>query len=324
MAPLVSVLLPVYNGAPYLHAALESVFSQTFDDFEVIAINDGSGDSSGDILRSVSDPRFRYFEQANQGLAATLNRAIHEARGIYLARQDQDDLSRPDRFAKQVAYLDEHPEYGLLGTWAEIWLENVPGARAHRHPTENHEIQFDLLFDNPFVHSSVMFRRSLVETIGGYSTDRSRQPPEDYELWSRMARHCRAANLPELLLVYREMPSSMSRDGVNPFLDRVIAISVENLAWATGRSLPDEALQDTTALLQRAFHRVSGAPDLAGLQQVIRDAGAGVARHCQVPLERLEAKIATTIGNLEHHYRSRSGVEGWMRRSLACVRKVFR
>lgn len=324
MAPLVSVLLPVYNGAPYLHAALESVFSQTFDDFEVIAINDGSRDSSGDILRSVADPRLRYFEQANQGLAATLNRAIHEARGLYLARQDQDDLSRPDRFAKQVAYLDEHPEYGLLGTWAEIWVENVPGARAHRHPTENHEIQFELLFDNPFVHSSVMFRRSLVETIGGYSTDRSRQPPEDYELWSRMARHCRVANLPELLQVYREMPGSMSRDGANPFLDRVITISVENLAWATGRALPDKALQDTTALLRRAFHRVSNAPDLAGLQQIIRDAGAGVARHCQVPLERLEAKIAAVIGNLEHHFRSRSGVEGWMRRSLACVRNVFR
>jgi glycosyltransferase involved in cell wall biosynthesis len=236
--PLVSVLMPVYNGAADLRRALDTVLGQTFRDFEVIAINDGSKDESAALLDAVDDPRVRVIHQDNMGLAATLNRGLAMARGGLIARQDQDDLSHPERFAKQVAYLNAHPDCILLGTAAEIWVGDEPTERSHDHPTEHALLAFDLLFNNPFVHSSVMMRRDSVLGIGGYTTDKSRQPPEDYELWSRLARKGRVANLPERLLVHREVPQSMSRTGPNPFLDRLVSLSAENLAFANGLTQP--------------------------------------------------------------------------------------
>jgi len=122
-APVISVLLPIYNGAPYLVEAIDSVLNQTWKDFELIVINDGSTDDSAAIVHGYDDPRIRYYEHENIGLAATLNRGIDLAVGEFIARQDQDDISKPERFARQIVYLTAHPECVLIGTWAEIWGE---------------------------------------------------------------------------------------------------------------------------------------------------------------------------------------------------------
>src|SRR4051812_15533497 len=119
-APKISVLLPVYNAEPYLKEAIDSVLQQTFADFELIIINDGSKDRSADIIKSYTDKRILFIDQENIGLSATLNKGIALARGEYIARQDNDDISRPERFRKQVTYLDAHPRTMLLGTAAEI------------------------------------------------------------------------------------------------------------------------------------------------------------------------------------------------------------
>ena len=116
-SPLVSVLLPVYNGEPYLKAAIDSILAQTFTDFECIIIDDGSSDGSSALISSVDDPRIRFYQQPNRGLPATLKRGLSLARGVFIARQDQDDLSHSDRLRLQVAYLQSHPECVLLGTW---------------------------------------------------------------------------------------------------------------------------------------------------------------------------------------------------------------
>jgi Glycosyltransferase like family 2 len=158
-----------------------------------------------------------------------LNRGIETSRGRYIARQDQDDLALPGRFAKQLAFLNENPDVAIVGTWAHIYAGDTPTARYHRHPCSNVALQLELLFNNSFVHSSVMIRAAVLREVGGYCEDKSLQPPEDYELWSRIARRYPVANLPEVLTVYREVPGSMSRAMDNPFLKNLLRISSENL-----------------------------------------------------------------------------------------------
>jgi glycosyltransferase involved in cell wall biosynthesis len=263
--PLVSVLLPVFNGAPLVRVAVESVLGQSYGDFELIVIDDGSTDDSAALIEEFSDPRIRFYRQSNSGLAATLNRAIALSRGKYLARQDQDDISLPSRFEKQVYFLETHPACGMVGSWAEIWEGDRRTSRTHRHPCDNLALQFELLFDNQFVHSSVMSRRDVFERVGKYCTEKSRQPPEDYELWSRVAREFEVANLPELLQVYREVPTSMSRDRANPTLAKVIRISAENLALATGKILPCPEIEALAAL---SHGKLSGA---SGIGEMLRE-----------------------------------------------------
>lgn len=207
--PALSVILPVYNGGAYLAASIQCILDQTFTDFELIIIDDGSTDKSGDVIRGFSDDRIRVITQVNQGLARTLNTGIAAAQAPLIARQDQDDISLSDRFAKQIAFLRTHPEIQLLGTWATITDQSGNAINVHEHPTDDEEIRFQLLFDNPFVHASVMFTRSLFDTVGGYDPDPA--VFEDFDLWSRMVRHTRTANLPEHLVLYREVSTSISR-----------------------------------------------------------------------------------------------------------------
>lgn len=230
MKPAISVILPVYNGLPYLIDSINSVLAQSFEDFELIIINDGSTDNSEMVVKKISDSRVRYEYQRNQGLAAALNKGVQLAKGKFIARLDQDDLMLNTRLAKQMEYLESQPNCAMVGTWSDIWVGTKPTDRGHRHATSHKALQLELLFDNPFVHSSVMMRTDASRELGGYSEDKSRQPPEDYDLWSRISHKYRVANIPEVLTVYREVEGSMSRTGDNPFLANVIQVSTENLA----------------------------------------------------------------------------------------------
>jgi glycosyltransferase involved in cell wall biosynthesis len=291
--PTVSVIMPVYNGADYLREALDSIFAQTFEQFELIVIDDGSTDSSEEILKQYSDSRLRLFFQPNSGLAATLNRGIELAQGQYIARMDQDDISRPERFAKQVAFLEKNPRCALLGTWAEIWEVRVKTERIHAHPTDNATLRFELLFNNPFAHSSVMLRREAVMQVGGYSTDPSRQPPEDYELWSRLARHYELANLPEVLHIYREIPRSMSRAGVSPFLLKLLVICAENIAWASNDSPDNPDVRNIPALFHSAWERVEGRPDIFAMRRILKRANPEQhSRFFKIAQARLLSSVA--------------------------------
>ena len=293
--PKVSVVMPVYNGEKFLREAIESILAQTFADFELIVIDDGSQDDSFQIIQQFQDPRIRARRQENTGLAVTLNRAIDLSIGEYLARQDQDDLSLPQRFEKQVGFLDAHPAYAVVGTWAEIWVENRKTSRSHQHPAASVILKWELLFNTPFVHSSTMIRKSAIQQVGGYCTNRSRQPPEDYELWSRIAREFEVANIPEFLHIYREVPKSMSRDGANPFLDKLIRISAENLAWAAGKAKPDQICLDLAALVHGAYDRVSSRFDMGTASMILREAvdriGAASESESSQLRERAEARL---------------------------------
>ncbi len=251
-ADLVSVVLPVYNGDRFLRQAIESILQQTYANFELIIINDGSKDQSQALIESYGDPRIHAIQQANMGLAATLNKGISLAKGCWIARQDQDDVSFPERLAKQVDFMSAQPGCALVGTAAEIWVDDAKTDRVHRHPCSDEQLRAGLLFYNYFVHSSVMFSKAVVEKMGGYSAEPNRQPPEDYELWSRIAKQHPVANLPDVLLAYREVSSSMSRDGENPFSKKMIMLSAENIAWALDKSIDCKEVQ----ALAHAMHRV--------------------------------------------------------------------
>lgn len=208
--PAISVILPVFNAEAYLAASIQSILKQSFKNFELIIVNDGSTDRSEEIIRSFTDERIKYITHSNRGLAASLNKAIGMARAEIIARQDNDDISYPDRLQKQWYYLQNNTEVALLGAWARVVDQNGnPNGTFHRHPTSNLELNYFLLFDNPFVHSSVMFRKSIWTQSGGYQVDPN--VFEDYQLWSKMSRVIQIANLPEVLLDYREVQTGMSK-----------------------------------------------------------------------------------------------------------------
>lgn len=283
----VSAIVPVYRGENTLQEALDSLLNQGIENLETIVLDDGSTDNSRHIANRIaahqSDKRIQILSHPNRGLAATLNRGINHANGRYVARQDQDDIVLPGRLAKQMAFLDAHPDIAMVGTWAQIYQGNIPSQRYHRHPASNDALQLELMFDNPFVHSSVMIRTEVLRQLGGYSEDKTRQPPEDYELWSRIARQHQVANLPEVLTIYREFPGSMSREANSPFTSNVIRISAENFfhllepfgsdsqqdCWelanlyhTAGRSTIPSSLSKAKAkqMLYRAATIISGAP----------------------------------------------------------------
>lgn len=275
-SPVLSVILPVYNGLPYLRQAIESLLTQSFGDFELIVINDGSSDGSQELLETFDDPRLRIVRQKNRGLAATLNVGIAQAKGRYVARQDQDDICLPGRFEKQVNFLEANARVMLLGTAAEIWRGDGRTERVMRHAVDGQVLKFGLLFNNYFIHSSVMLRRSVFDRVGGYSEDRARQPPEDYELWSRISREFDVANLPDVLMAYREVPNSMSRTGDRPFVKNLVQICAENVAFSCGSPVDSAEILGLANLLHGRYDAVPKGVQLAKMEKLIEAAALGV------------------------------------------------
>jgi glycosyltransferase involved in cell wall biosynthesis len=299
--PAVSVVLSVRNGGTDLPNALGTILNQSFCDFELIVINNGSIDGTREFLDQVTDPRVRIYHQEDKGLAAALNRGISLARGRYIARQDHDDWALPSRIAQQVAFLDANSDHALVGTRAEIWIGDSPTGRFHDHPTEDADLRFALLFNNYFVHSSVMMRKTALDEVGVYSTDRARQPPEDYELWSRIARRFRVANLPERLTIYREVPTSMSREGANPFQEKLILITAENLAAATaGAPEPQRVHLDIASLVHGSPGKVSQKANIEAMCAVISKAGAKIFGNQNFDTE--DHPVAVWNRNLRYHF----------------------
>ncbi|MDP2852235.1 MAG: glycosyltransferase [Gallionella sp.] len=201
--PLVSVLLPAYNCEAYVLEAVSSMLSQSFSDFELLVIDDGSTDSTRKLLEAVHDARLRLVSnERNIGLIGTLNRGLALAVGRYIARMDADDISAPERLEKQVQYLEANPDIHVLGSMVNLIDEqgNVFGAFAG-YPKNADEIHRYLLRECCLIHPSVMFRKDTVLAADGYST--SARHAEDYDLWLRLSDHHKIANLPDKLVSYR-------------------------------------------------------------------------------------------------------------------------
>ena len=192
--PLVSVIIPVYNGARYLRAALESVFGQTYRPFEVIVVDDGSADNSGDIAHSFSE--VRYIRQANQGVAAARNNGIEAARGEFFAFLDQDDLWTSEKLKLQIAHMQSHPEVSYTLTQQQFFLE--PGETI---PTW---FRKELLSEvhTGWVLGTLVVRRAAFEQIGNFATGYSAASDGDWFFRAKAAAVPMAV-VPELLLLKR-------------------------------------------------------------------------------------------------------------------------
>ncbi len=200
--PTLSIIMPVYNAEAYLREAVESILAQTYTDYELIIVEDGSTDNSPEIIESFTDSRIqRLYNDGNKGIVFTRNRGMAAARGRYIAPFDADDIAHPEKYAKQIQFLEENPEYGLLGTWAKLidgkgntlsekWKVNAPPER----------IPPILLFRNYFVQSSVVLRREAIPK-GGY--EKGLDAVEDYRMWTQVAQNWKVWNYPEYLINYR-------------------------------------------------------------------------------------------------------------------------
>ncbi|HZL37730.1 MAG TPA: glycosyltransferase [Tepidisphaeraceae bacterium] len=203
--PAVSVVLPVYNAQRYLARALDSVLNQTFADFELIVVDDGSKDGSLSILRRYAreDARIRLLSRANTGIVGALNDGLSMARGEFIARMDGDDLCLPTRFEKQVAYLREHSECVLVGSQV-LLIDPADAPICPKHDTRFTHAEIDeahLHWGWPVIHPSVLMRREAVEQAGGYREEYKWL--EDLDLFLRLAEIGGLANLPDVLLHYR-------------------------------------------------------------------------------------------------------------------------
>jgi GT2 family glycosyltransferase len=203
--PSVSVVMPVYNCRRYLGEAVDSILNQTYRDFELIAVDDGSSDGSADVLRdrAAADARVKVVSRPNTGIVGALNDGLAASRGKYVARMDGDDVARPERFERQVRFLDEHPDVLVVGAWVQtIDPFGIPIGEDCR-PTEHAEIDAGLLAGRggSIVHPSAVMRRDAVLRVGGYR--REYQDSEDLDLWLRLAEIGKVANMPEILLQYR-------------------------------------------------------------------------------------------------------------------------
>lgn len=215
--PLVSVILPCYNAEETLEETLISFEHQTFNHFELIAINDGSEDSTLSILQSWAkrEKRLRIINQIHSGVIAAANNGIADSRSEYVARMDADDIAHPQRLELQAAYLNEHPEVAVVSSLVEVFAEKGvrEGYRLYvkwlNSLITNEEIRREMFVESPLANPSVMVRRSWFKQIGGYE---DHGWPEDYDLWLRMyLADAVFAKIPKTLLKWRDHPIRITR-----------------------------------------------------------------------------------------------------------------
>jgi Glycosyl transferase family 2 len=230
--PSISVVMPTYNGERFLCPAIESILNQTFRDFELIVIDDGSTDSTPRILAEFKQKDVRVIvltNDRNLGIAATTNRGLAAARGEYVALQDHDDISLPHRFQTQLDFLNSHPDIALLGSAAELIDENGVAYENYVEPEDDIGLKWEALFRCPISHTSVMARRWVMSETGGYSPDPTLKVASDYDLLSRIVMRHRVRNLSQPLVQWRRHPTATMIANEPGLKDGVESVSLRNL-----------------------------------------------------------------------------------------------
>ena len=245
-SPAISVAMSVYNSARFLAPAIESILAQTFNDFEFLILDDGSTDASRAVIEAYAarDPRIQLISRENRGLVASLNQLLAAARAPIIARMDADDISQPERFAQQYAFLAANPDHGVVGCRTDDMDDQ---GRPWPCPSPLHTLTHEGILaaiarDEPLLcHPAVMFRRDVVLSVGGYHG--AFRHCEDYDLWLRLATVTRMANLPDRLIRYRHYPEQVSSRHAT---EQQIGAAIAKLAYCeriADRTDPTETLE---------------------------------------------------------------------------------
>ena len=198
---LVSVIMPVYNGASYLSETIESILNQTYKNFELLILDDFSADSSIEIIQSFKDKRIKLFtNKSNQGYIAGLNFLVQKSKGEFIARNDQDDISLPERLYKQLKFFEINPNLSILGGQIHTIGKYV---RKVSYPVNNGDCRSQLLFNTCLHHPTVIFKRKKIEKFISNLYDESKSPSEDYDLWAKLSLSLMIENIPDIILKYR-------------------------------------------------------------------------------------------------------------------------
>lgn len=208
--PAVTILLPVLNGAKWIEMSVNSLQNQTFQDFEILIIDDGCTDSTLDIIGRMGLPSIRIIRGQGQGVGAALSLGVLSTSSPLIARQDADDVSHARRLEKQVNYLRAHPQCVMTGTWAQKIDENGESLGLMKVPRGSKSIKLRQNFSSAFIHPSVMMRREAVLEVGNYQSRPGKIFAEDYDLWSRMVLIGETHNIDEPLISYRINPSGVT------------------------------------------------------------------------------------------------------------------
>jgi|SRR6187402_58526 len=296
--PAITVLMPAYNAASYIAEAIDSVLGQTFTDIELIIVNDGSTDNTLNIIKSYHDERIVVIDQPNQGVATALNTGLKQARAPYIARFDADDICNPQRLEKQLHFLENNPEYILVGSDAEYVLENGDflfdfKCIAHTHD----EVMQKLYFYCPFIHSAVMYKKEAVYNAGGYSDNAHNF--EDYLLWTSLAKAGKFCNLPQSLIKIRLNSASVTIDekwrGKRFRQLKREAIIRGSITVAESEELMSIIKnQDTKKIRQSAYHALCGKKFLTDNYQPQKSRGH-IGKAIQIYPQRLDNYLLYTL-----------------------------
>ena len=225
--PIVAVIIPVFNKREYIKETVNSVLKQDFENFEIIVVDDGSTDDSLEVVESIKDPRLQIFSQSNSGVERARNFGFSQSVGPLVVFLDADDLMNSNRLRKQIDLFNASADLVLAGTWASVIDHSGNIIGSIRPPTSNAALQLAHLFRNQFVSSSVMIKRSAIQNDVVFNETRGKRFAEDYDLWLRVAKNGRVANIPERLTAYRRLNASRSQSSDSSLLESARDISAE-------------------------------------------------------------------------------------------------
>jgi len=208
-SPQVSILMAVFNNQCTVFRAIKSILNQTFEDFEFLILNDASTDSSWEIINSFKDKRIKVINnQRNLGLTRSLNKLIKLSRGKYIARMDADDVSLPTRLDRQFKFLSDNPEFILLGSSYHIINNKEKIIKEVKYNTSPERIYYDITFQNIFAHSSVIFQRDKIISLGGYN--QKLRYAQDFSLWYKLTREGKTWIMPDILIQWNDSKVNIS------------------------------------------------------------------------------------------------------------------
>ncbi len=254
---MIDVIMPIYNASEFLEEAIRSLQTQTFTQFRVIAIDDGSTDASVELYRSLTkdDARFQLIQQENAGVARTLNRALALCEAEFIARQDADDISAPTRFEKQLKHLQSNPKTLAVGSDYQKIIENKLGY-IREVPITSEQIQLLMISRNCLPHGGMLIRASVFDKTKGYSEAPETKHVEDFDLWERVLKIGKIESIPEILYFHRSHSAAVSTHGIIEQAEKAELIC-KRIAYGIGKN-PQRLLKVITySAMQLTRNRLS-------------------------------------------------------------------